>query len=112
MIRRPPRSTLFPYTTLFRSTRTAEGVTDPTRPVCCCVRTNSPVDIGERYGHILETRPRPARTPVIQSDAAARAGRRVAGRPRRSPGERRGRPRPPAHVQPAVQRLAPHHARP
>src|SRR3712207_7701815 len=26
MIRRPPRSTLFPYTTLFRSFRRAEGV--------------------------------------------------------------------------------------
>src|SRR5256885_13932053 len=25
MIRRPPRSTLFPYTTLFRSIKTAEG---------------------------------------------------------------------------------------
>src|SRR3712207_8779077 len=32
MIRRPPRSTLFPYTTLFRSPETPEGkinVTDP-----------------------------------------------------------------------------------
>src|SRR3712207_8817749 len=27
MIRRPPRSTLFPYTTLFRSLRSAAGVT-------------------------------------------------------------------------------------
>ena len=30
MIRRPPRSTLFPYTTLFRSTRT--GVVELVRP--------------------------------------------------------------------------------
>src|SRR3712207_7785205 len=29
MIRRPPRSTLFPYTTLFRSDRVAEGPTQP-----------------------------------------------------------------------------------
>src|SRR5256885_11997063 len=29
MIRRPPRSTLFPYTTLFRSTRTRIGGEDP-----------------------------------------------------------------------------------
>src|SRR5260221_10088993 len=29
MIRRPPRSTLFPYTTLFRSTRTAAQPTEP-----------------------------------------------------------------------------------
>src|SRR2546430_10944917 len=28
MIRRPPRSTLFPYTTLFRSVATIEGHTD------------------------------------------------------------------------------------
>src|SRR2546423_17740 len=29
MIRRPPRSTLFPYTTLFRSSTEAEAVSDP-----------------------------------------------------------------------------------
>src|ERR1041384_6256943 len=29
MIRRPPRSTLFPYTTLFRSARTRESGSDP-----------------------------------------------------------------------------------
>src|SRR5215203_5671824 len=29
MIRRPPRSTLFPYTTLFRSRRACRGVPDP-----------------------------------------------------------------------------------
>src|SRR2546430_5978232 len=29
MIRRPPRSTLFPYTTLFRSLRTALRIVDP-----------------------------------------------------------------------------------
>src|SRR3712207_9240113 len=29
MIRRPPRSTLFPYTTLFRSQRAGEGRHDP-----------------------------------------------------------------------------------
>src|SRR2546428_5613863 len=31
MIRRPPRSTLFPYTTLFRS----QGHLDPSRPAYC-----------------------------------------------------------------------------
>src|SRR5688572_31534704 len=39
MIRRPPRSTLFPYTTLFRSRRFAEfeGVGVPTKAgVCGC----------------------------------------------------------------------------
>src|SRR2546422_7647962 len=29
MIRRPPRSTLFPYTTLFRSSRDGHGAPDP-----------------------------------------------------------------------------------
>src|SRR2546425_9394985 len=29
MIRRPPRSTLFPYTTLFRSRRSARSLRDP-----------------------------------------------------------------------------------
>src|SRR3712207_6911584 len=38
MIRRPPRSTLFPYTTLFRSRRP--------RP---CPRTSSPGPTGERW---------------------------------------------------------------
>src|SRR5256885_10557055 len=35
MIRRPPRSTLFPYTTLFRSTAHGEGLArgQPERPV-------------------------------------------------------------------------------
>src|SRR3712207_6495187 len=33
MIRRPPRSTLFPYTTLFRSGEVAEVLVDPVRGV-------------------------------------------------------------------------------
>src|SRR3712207_6995501 len=33
MIRRPPRSTLFPYTTLFRSGRQAAGRGGPSEPV-------------------------------------------------------------------------------
>src|SRR2546422_8607063 len=32
MIRRPPRSTLFPYTTLFRSLRTQHRTVSPIRP--------------------------------------------------------------------------------
>src|SRR3712207_8958754 len=32
MIRRPPRSTLFPYTTLFRSPNVLPSSTNPTRP--------------------------------------------------------------------------------
>src|SRR5258707_4589966 len=43
MIRRPPRSTLFPYTTLFRSRRLLERLQDRDRPV---VDANSEVDAG------------------------------------------------------------------
>src|SRR2546429_7061821 len=48
MIRRPPRSTLFPYTTLFRSCRTAHACpgdgccSDPERPTRDSVREGSP----------------------------------------------------------------------
>src|SRR5256885_11925746 len=37
MIRRPPRSTLFPYTTLFRS-HTPPRLSGPHRGQCCCLR--------------------------------------------------------------------------
>src|SRR3712207_8431487 len=40
MIRRPPRSTLFPYTTLFRSSRSTPGTT-ATR-TCCARRSTAP----------------------------------------------------------------------
>src|SRR3712207_8592885 len=46
MIRRPPRSTLFPYTTLFRSEGVAEEVGDVGRAVAELDRL--PVDDGER----------------------------------------------------------------
>src|SRR5438132_9878950 len=47
MIRRPPRSTLFPYTTLFRSQMNANG----------CLRADSPhVRRNEQIGHIHVTR--------------------------------------------------------
>src|SRR2546423_9661688 len=34
MIRRPPRSTLFPYTTLFRSWKIFYASAQPTSPIC------------------------------------------------------------------------------
>src|SRR5438270_9836412 len=48
LIRRPPRSTLFPYTTLFRSLPLSPGGTGgpasrPTHPVALQVRTGSPL---------------------------------------------------------------------
>src|SRR5690242_21428247 len=38
MLRRPPRSTLFPYTTLFRSERDFRRVIQPSLPVECLRR--------------------------------------------------------------------------
>src|SRR5438067_9917093 len=47
MIRRPPRSTLFPYTTLFRSQRTGGGIR-PTIPGKTCGRRSSTRNRGGR----------------------------------------------------------------
>src|SRR3712207_7307444 len=49
MIRRPPRSTLFPYTTLFRSCRdrrAARGSSSATAPLCALRRGTSPAPRG------------------------------------------------------------------
>src|SRR3712207_7996084 len=53
MIRRPPRSTLFPYTTLFRSGRRARELT---------VR-GIPVSPGLAIGPVFDTSETPAETP-------------------------------------------------
>src|SRR3712207_6960894 len=45
MIRRPPRSTLFPYTTLFRSPK-ALPVIDTSTPICCAPVAAAPMDAG------------------------------------------------------------------
>src|SRR3712207_8887214 len=45
MIRRPPRSTLFPYTTLFRSPTTSRRSTSPVAPRC----TSTPVSRAWRW---------------------------------------------------------------
>src|SRR5688572_32585743 len=46
MIRRPPRSTLFPYTTLFRSERRAER-----RPTRCISTLQSGDSVADRLWH-------------------------------------------------------------
>src|SRR3989442_3823521 len=69
MIRRPPRSTLFPYTTLFRS---SDGRQGPDRPLV--VR---PGDIGRRRG---------------ASDVSARLGRLGPGRSEEHTSELQSRP--------------------
>src|SRR2546430_5011819 len=46
MIRRPPRSTLFPYTTLFRSTKTSKYLFSSNIPVS--INSNSPTSLPRR----------------------------------------------------------------
>src|SRR3712207_7163076 len=48
MIRRPPRSTLFPYTTLFRSAGTSGGGTWPSCRRSRCCRWTRPCASGSR----------------------------------------------------------------
>src|SRR5256885_9043398 len=76
MIRRPPRSTLFPYTTLFRSDVAGGGIViDESRyasedqPACAGVRL-----LAEQHGEVVRAdrppvrqrvRPRPAGRPVV-----------------------------------------------
>src|SRR3712207_8054827 len=57
MIRRPPRSTLFPYTTLFRSELTGLRHPFPALPLTACPSgsqwTWSPCGLGEQFLHLL-----------------------------------------------------------
>src|SRR3712207_8407842 len=77
MIRRPPRSTLFPYTTLFRSQRAEAGGDPVVRPVV--VR------------QLLDDRPAPG--DLRQRTVGEPDTRAVAGGPRRGgPGGRGGGP--------------------
>src|SRR2546428_10333888 len=77
MIRRPPRSTLFPYTTLFRSRRAGSllgecaGIVervDPARAVAIqgrsAVRRKTHVGAPGTTAHLLHAR-RPGRRPVV-----------------------------------------------
>src|SRR3712207_7726835 len=70
MIRRPPRSTLFPYTTLFRSERPVPPGLPPARRAR-----------GRRAGHVQGGLPQAARgLGLLHGEAVARAGRRRVGR--------------------------------
>src|SRR5438309_7873830 len=57
MIRRPPRSTLFPYTTLFRSTRESCGVT--THGAAYCWGNNLWGSLGSGKGGVDATPQQP-----------------------------------------------------
>src|SRR2546426_6585940 len=56
MIRRPPRSTLFPYTTLFRSVRIEEAIQEMLGDFACAVTAVPDDRKGERLV-VLYTRP-------------------------------------------------------
>src|SRR2546430_8399231 len=49
MIRRPPRSTLFPYTTLFRSAVTVGGVSRPLPAPFFVLATQNPIEMEGTY---------------------------------------------------------------
>src|SRR5258708_18690909 len=53
MIRRPPRSTLFPYTTLFRSKRSEAG--DPRRSVPCLAERTAGLPRSEEHTSELQS---------------------------------------------------------
>src|SRR3989442_9018505 len=69
MIRRPPRSTLFPYTTLFRSQNLLPGevLAAKVQPRCdrcacggsCCVGKSAPVSTPRSEEHTSELQSRP-----------------------------------------------------
>src|SRR3712207_9377539 len=73
MIRRPPRSTLFPYTTLFRSIRSSEpllwrgGTMDYFDGVRWSDTTQPTADDGEEIAPDVETRPVLQRVQVLNA---------------------------------------------
>src|SRR5687767_15776429 len=77
MIRRPPRSTLFPYTTLFRSRRGTETA-GPERGRSGCDKDVAPRD--ERRSSRREKGGSPIRRRPWRRSADPRAGRRTQSR--------------------------------
>src|SRR3712207_8620585 len=65
MIRRPPRSTLFPYTTLFRSAAVGRRWDDRFEPSARRCAVGGVVDARERSDHL---RDRPVRDPLARSE--------------------------------------------
>src|SRR6266498_2967765 len=88
MIRRPPRSTLFPYTTLFRSNRPHghrepedghrehrdRGPHDPARPVCRLLRGSRAKAVDRLLLTVREPRPVAVLPPHTRRIGAASAG--------------------------------------
>src|SRR3989475_2718558 len=76
MIRRPPRSTLFPYTTLFRSTRVGEWALAIGNPLGEAFAFTVTAGIASAEGRRLGGRPQPRYgiQDFIQTDAASKPG--------------------------------------
>src|SRR5205814_6612681 len=55
MIPRPPRSTLFPYTTLFRSTRSRTSTPGPAECACACSWRSPPARRSEEHTSELQS---------------------------------------------------------
>src|SRR5258708_18751122 len=68
MIRRPPRSTLFPYTTLFRSVHRARRVAAETAESVRRHRAPAVHDLSLRHGSHVERNRRPRSVRVWKSD--------------------------------------------
>src|SRR3712207_8721341 len=69
MMRRPPRSTLFPYTTLFRSARTAELIVDDQLVDRIGVEPPRPGPVGNDVARLREL---PARSEEHTSELQSR----------------------------------------
>src|SRR2546426_6444895 len=109
MIRRPPRSTLFPYTTLFRSSLDRRGPLRSRRRRALAVRTKR---ILRRAHRPLVLRRRAAGSLVLRRLAvrarSARRGRRSARTDSRGAVVHGDAQRPAVLVPPRRQSLAPH----
>src|SRR5256886_15667751 len=95
MIRRPPRSTLFPYTTLFRSANTSLGVTVLLELVRIAARTLPPsFDIDILDVHHRSKPDAPSGTALALGAAAreARQGAAAGGAPGGPPPPPKGHP--------------------
>src|SRR3712207_7012665 len=66
MIRRPPRSTLFPYTTLFRSAWRASELTMRGRPSGLCAHPSAPEHDDRSRGHHSLELPVLGATPCVR----------------------------------------------
>src|SRR3712207_8676418 len=84
MIRRPPRSTLFPYTTLFRSEIACRVIATAKRLGVATVAVYSEADAGARHTRLADEAWPIGPAPARQSYLVAEKILEVAGRDRKS----------------------------